>query len=85
MTLFDYHLIYIGFQRSRFTWNNGKLRDDHVKERLDRCVGNSKFHEEFEKAMVFHVELISLDHHIILLDCCFINKRSQKMFRFDAN
>ncbi|KAI9088073.1 hypothetical protein K1719_030050 [Acacia pycnantha] len=59
--------------------------DDQVKERLDRCVANVDFREDFGKALVFHVEPFGSDYHLLLLDCCYDElMRSPKRFKFEA-
>ncbi|KAI9124734.1 hypothetical protein K1719_004656 [Acacia pycnantha] len=56
-----------------------------IRERLDRALGNVEFREEFDHAMVFHIDPIGSDHHALLVDCCFYETKSPKPFRFEAN
>ncbi|KAI9123409.1 hypothetical protein K1719_004709 [Acacia pycnantha] len=35
--------------------------------------------------MVFHVDPVGSDHHALVIDCCFSNEKSPRVFRFEAN
>ncbi|KAK4252603.1 hypothetical protein QN277_014354 [Acacia crassicarpa] len=82
--LSDCNLLDLEFKGSKYTWCN-KRPGATVRERLDRALGNVEFREEFEKAMVFHVEPIGSDHHGLVVDYCFIDGKTPRAFRFEAN
>ncbi|KAI9084983.1 hypothetical protein K1719_032975 [Acacia pycnantha] len=72
------------FKGARFTWCNKRMGAT-MRERLDRAVGNVEFREEFDHAIVFHLEPIGSDHHILLVDCCFLESKAPRPFKFEAN
>ncbi|KAI9077581.1 hypothetical protein K1719_040513 [Acacia pycnantha] len=48
-------------------------------------MGNGRFRDVFEKAIVFHIDPIGSDHHALLIDCVYMEEKSVKPFRFEAN
>ncbi|KAK4271730.1 hypothetical protein QN277_020377 [Acacia crassicarpa] len=82
--LSDCNLIDLEFKGSKYTWCN-KRPSGIVREMLDRALSNMEFRESFERAMVFHVEPIGSDHHVIVVDCCYREERRIRAFKFEAN
>ncbi|KAI9118304.1 hypothetical protein K1719_010636 [Acacia pycnantha] len=74
----------VEFKGSKFTWCN-KREGGIVRESLDRALGNGKFRDDFEKAMVFHIDPIGSDHHALVIDCCYMEEKGVKPFKFEAN
>lgn len=66
----DCDFINLGFSGDPFTWDNSKSADQHVKERLDRGLGNVDWRLLFPGAVIFHDDYWGSDHRAlkILLD-----------------
>ncbi|KAK4284257.1 hypothetical protein QN277_001112 [Acacia crassicarpa] len=82
--LSDCSLIDLEFKGSKYTWCN-KRGGALVRERIDRALGNIEFRNEFEHAVVFHVDLVGLDHHALVVDCCHSEDKAPRTFKFEAN
>ncbi|XP_028801080.1 uncharacterized protein LOC114756308 [Neltuma alba] len=52
--LSDCALLDLNYSGARFTWCNQILGEDHVKERIDRVVGNVEFRGNFQSTLVLH-------------------------------
>jgi hypothetical protein len=73
MTLFrdcldDCGLFDLGFSGLKYTWNNRKREEDHVKVRLDRAVANGDFTTRFDKYNVENIITTASDHLAILIN-----------------
>ncbi|KAF7809654.1 reverse transcriptase [Senna tora] len=77
-------LIDMEFKGHPFTWSNKQHDGDHIKERLDRVMGNVSFRDGFPKAQVFHKEALGSDHAPIILILEFIDKKSPRRFRVES-
>uniref|UniRef100_A0A7N2MWF0 Uncharacterized protein n=1 Tax=Quercus lobata TaxID=97700 RepID=A0A7N2MWF0_QUELO len=55
-TLLHCGLVDLGFQGNIFTWNNGRLGDAFVQERLDRACAMVEWKEIFPIARVTHLQ-----------------------------
>ncbi|KAK4254083.1 hypothetical protein QN277_009512 [Acacia crassicarpa] len=77
-------LLDLEFKGSAFTWCN-KRGDGIVHERLDWALGNVAFRNEFDRAIVFHVDPVGSDHHALVLDCCYIDDKAPRSFKFEAS
>ncbi|XP_039066344.1 uncharacterized protein LOC120211945 [Hibiscus syriacus] len=55
-------LLDLGFHGPPFTWNRGNLQ-----QRLDRCLGNTKWISTFPNSQVLHLDRIGSDHRPLLL------------------
>ncbi|KAI9071304.1 hypothetical protein K1719_046733 [Acacia pycnantha] len=73
--LADCNLMDLEFKGSRFTWCNKRTRTT-VRERLDRALGNMEFRENFDHAMVFHIDPIGSHHHTLPIDASMKKKHS---------
>ncbi|XP_028807945.1 uncharacterized protein LOC114762601 [Neltuma alba] len=82
--LADCELMDLGYQGSKFTWNNRRLGDEDVKERLDRAVANCEFREDFQNALVTIVDLVGSDHHLLIVDYDYRSSLVPKTFRFEV-
>lgn len=81
----DCTLMEIEAKGARYTWCNQRTDGDHVKEKIDRTFGNPSFNDTFPKALVLHIEPVASDHHILLLQLCFVGIKCPCPFRFAAN
>ena len=64
-TLSGCELIDLGLVGKRYTWWNGRFRDQHTLVRLDRMVANESWRERFPKVMVHHVSMAASDHCLL--------------------
>ncbi|KAJ9128948.1 hypothetical protein P3X46_034298 [Hevea brasiliensis] len=58
----------MGYKGYPLTWDNGRLGDEFVEERLDKVVMSLTWQELFPCACLFHCLHSSSDHFSILLD-----------------
>ncbi|XP_028783276.1 uncharacterized protein LOC114739382 [Neltuma alba] len=82
--LSDCGLIDLNFNGAPYTWNNKRLGEAHVKERIDRATANVEFREKFQNALVIHIEPVGSDHHMLSVECEYKHSRVPKAFRFEA-
>ncbi|KAF7838884.1 reverse transcriptase [Senna tora] len=66
-----------------FTWSNERPGDAHVKERLDRALGNVGLLCSFPKAQVFVNDPIGSDHSPLIVDLNFSDSKSERVFKFE--
>ncbi|XP_057997993.1 uncharacterized protein LOC131177002 [Hevea brasiliensis] len=66
--LSDTGLMDMGYKGYPLTWDNGRLGDEFVEERLDKVVMSLTWQELFPCACLFHCLHSSSDHFSILLD-----------------
>ena len=52
----------LGFHGNIFTWDNGRLGEDLVQERLDRACANMEWRDMFPHAKVSHLQVSYSDH-----------------------
>ncbi|KAL4311787.1 hypothetical protein GQ457_01G016100 [Hibiscus cannabinus] len=78
--IFDTGLIDMGFSGPQFTWKR-----DSLSQRLDRCLCNGEWYNEFAKSKVFHLHKLGYDHRPLLLYMRDgINLQTQRPFRYIA-
>ncbi|KAF7843116.1 reverse transcriptase [Senna tora] len=73
----------LGFKGPKFTWSNKQLGGDLIKERLDRCFCNLVAREQYQNAMVIHLEAISSDHNPLIIDLKPMVKKGRRPFKFE--
>lgn len=79
------NLFDLGFTGPIYTWTNKhKNQTTHIRERLDRCLGNQKWISSFPNYVVKHLVNSSSDHSPLFLYTDPINKPFCKRFIFDA-
>ena len=52
----------MGFHGNIFTWDNGRLGEDLVLERLDRVCANMEWRDMFPHDKVSHLQVSYSDH-----------------------
>ena len=62
----DCHLIDLGFQGYKFTWNNKQLGAANTRERLDRGFANKEWLDIFSVSIVSHKFSYASDHMPII-------------------
>lgn len=73
----------LNYQGSPFTWFSLRNKRISIKERLDRCLGNSVWCVQQAKSQVFHLPKLGSDHRPILLDTHPTESKSPPIFRFE--
>lgn len=68
-----------------YTWCNQRIGTDHVKEKLDRALGNLDFNEAFPQALTFHIGPVASDHHILLIKLAHSGPKAPFQFKFEAS
>ncbi|KAF7825477.1 putative protein phosphatase 2C 65 [Senna tora] len=66
-----------------FTWANNRLGDAHVKEKLDRVLGNLDLLCSFPKAQVFVDCSVGSNHCPLIVDLEFSDSKSDRSFKFE--
>lgn len=79
----DCELLDLGFKGQRFTWCNKRQEEHHIKERIDRAMGNVELRERFPKLQVFHLEPESSDHCPVLIELCYRGMKAPRSFKFE--
>ena len=68
----------------QYTWDNGRVGNAAIRERLDRVVSNPKWRLMFPKAIVSHIVCTKSNHLALVLNtaydkdkriipCCFMS------------
>lgn len=70
---------------ARYTWYNQRLGDTHIKEKIDKAMGNLLMRDEFPKALIIHKEPLASDHHILLVLLNYTGIKTPKAFKFEVN
>lgn len=76
------NLIDIGFKGNPFTWNNKRLGDANIQERLNRAVANERWINLYPQAVLRHVLALKSNHRPLLLETNPINISGPKPFIF---
>ncbi|XP_075095229.1 uncharacterized protein LOC142173524 [Nicotiana tabacum] len=63
------NLFDLGFKGSIYTWWNGRVEEDCIFKRLDRCLANIKFQQMLPGVEITHLSKIGSDHSPMLLTC----------------
>ena len=82
----DCHLIDLGFQGYKFTWNNKRPGAANTKERLDQAVANKVWFDIFSASTVSHKSSHASDHLPIILQTGMDNRfqgRIARGFKFE--
>ncbi|KAK9989376.1 hypothetical protein SO802_029615 [Lithocarpus litseifolius] len=66
-TLLHCGLVDLGFQGYRYTWRNGRHKEDFVEQRLDRFCASEEWREVYPLAKVLHTSAAYSNHDPILL------------------
>lgn len=66
-TLLHSELVELGFSGNVFTWDNGRLGEDFMQERLDRACATLAWRDLFPHAKVTHIQASYLDHVPLLI------------------
>ncbi|XP_075076678.1 uncharacterized protein LOC142163304 [Nicotiana tabacum] len=70
------------FGGSIFTWWNGRVEEDCIFERLDRCLANLQFQQTFSGIEVQHLSKTGSDHSPMYLKCDIETPPIKKPFKF---
>ena len=57
----------VNFYGNKYTWDNGKVGSQMIKEGLDKAICNNMWRIDFPRAIFTHIPCSSLDHLTILL------------------
>ncbi|GER38816.1 RNA-directed DNA polymerase (reversetranscriptase)-related family protein [Striga asiatica] len=66
-----------------FTWSNGRQGSDFVEEKLDRFLLSPNWLLQYPKSFVTHVQMVSSDHHLLVLQTEVLEEKKRKIFCFD--
>ncbi|XP_075108842.1 uncharacterized protein LOC142180692 [Nicotiana tabacum] len=76
------NLFDLGFKGNIFTWWNGRVEEDCIFKRLDRCLANVEFQQTFPGIEVQHLSKTGSDHSPIYLKCDIEIPPMKKPFKF---
>ena len=76
----------LGFVGQRYTWCNGRLREQRTLIRLDRVVANEEWRDMFLEAKVYHVVMSASDHCLLalFLERKAFSRPTKRRFLFEA-
>lgn len=81
--VFGCGMIDLEFKGPKFTWNNGQVSGDHIKERLDRAVCNLNFRRAFPRLIAANTEMMISDHCLLLVDFFHRSSSFRRSFKFE--
>ena len=75
----------LGFVGQRFTWCNGRIREQRTLVRLDRMVANKEWLNLFPEVKVVHRSMVAYDHCLLSLSLRMreLRKVARKRFMFE--
>ncbi|XP_027166673.1 uncharacterized protein LOC113766707 [Coffea eugenioides] len=76
-------LIDLGFEGVPWTWSNQWEGGGLIQQRLDRCLANQGWIQQFKDARCTHVHKEASDHCIVLMDTEPAKKKYKRRFHFD--
>ncbi|XP_070018047.1 uncharacterized protein [Nicotiana sylvestris] len=64
------HLVYLGFKGSKYTWSNKRYnnRSSLILERIDKCLANNQWINEYPEANITHLPKTHSDHCPMLVN-----------------
>ncbi|KAL7186742.1 hypothetical protein ACSBR2_028466 [Camellia fascicularis] len=82
--LSDCAIMDLEFNGAPYTWSNNQLRENNIRERLDRAVATIDWRALYSCAQVFHEVQVGSDHCPIILNCCLPLKKIPRLFKFET-
>lgn len=73
----------LGYIEYHFTWNNRRIENDNIQERLDKVLSNSAWRILLPQAIVRHLPTHKSDHKLIILHMYPFYPSRLKPFRFE--
>lgn len=77
-------LIDLEFKGINYTWTNKRLKEDNIRERIDKAFANTDWRLKFPLALVFHEPIVGSDHAPLILNCCVPLKKVKRIFKFES-
>ena len=79
----DNSLLDVGFSGPNFSWCNGQRGQARRWARLDRCLVNANWTNNYNAQILYHLPRVSSDHSPLLLVASNNALLNRKVFRFE--
>jgi hypothetical protein len=80
----DNALVDLGYSGNPFTWNNKRMGQANIKERLDRSFANQAWIHFFPDTVTNHLPTTVSDHNPIILSTTWNSVKLPKSFWFES-
>lgn len=80
----DFRLVDLGYAGHPFTWNNRRVADHNIQQRLDRGIASDSWRLIHPNAMIKHLTAHYSDHKPLLLHTSPAQPTHPRPFRFES-
>lgn len=80
----DHCIIDLGFEGSAYTWNNRRIGDANIQERLDRAFANGSWRTRYPNATITHLPASHSDHKPLLFQSNPNLTKLPRPFKFES-
>lgn len=74
----------VGFRGYRYTWNNKRVGQTNIQERLDMAFANGLWRTSYPTATVYHLIAFNSDHRLVTIDIAHLVQTRPRLFQYEA-